>query len=150
MGALETPRNNQWNRAKNGENAMREATGHSPISDTSTGKKSPVMSPLDRARIARHQNRNLPVTIKTAYLDDDAWVELAQARGWKLPQKATPASSAGIAPWLKRLGLDKPKFRAWCGYSPAEWCKVNPNWSLRALVGLLLEDYGAEVQDGTV
>jgi hypothetical protein len=112
-------------------------------SNTSLAQILPQMSPLERARLVQRQKRSLPVTIKVDYLDDDAWIGLASARGWHLPQKNTVASSAGVAPWLKRMGLDKPKFRAWCGYSPAEWCKRNPTFSLRALVGLLMEDFAA-------
>jgi hypothetical protein len=124
---------------------MEGKTGHKTASQAFTPQNLAERGDLIKARSVRAAKRALPVTIKTDYLDDDAWVELAGARGWHLPQKNTVASSAGVAPWLKRMGLDKPKFGAWCGYSPAEWCKVNPNWSLRALVGLLLEDYAAEV-----
>jgi hypothetical protein len=129
-------------------NAMSEAPSRiSPFNAKDT-QESVIKSRLALAAAAKKLKRSLPVTIKTEYLDDDAWVELAQARGWHLPQKNTRASSAGVAPWLRRLGLDKPKFRIWCGYNPVGWCKQNPTWSLRALVGLLLEDFGSEVGNG--
>lgn len=117
-----------------------------PFSPTNVNTPSEFGKPssLARANAARALKRSQPVTIKTDYLDDDGWIELAAAHGWHLPQKKTRASSAGIAPWLIRLGLDKPKFRAWCGYSPAEWCVHNPTWSLRGLVGLLLEDFAPD------
>jgi hypothetical protein len=127
--------------AENVVNQTGHATGTFPLSQTKTMRESPEKSPLELARAARAAKRELPVSFKTEYLDDDGWIALVAANDWRLPQKNTPASSAGIAPWLTRLGIDKPKFRAWCGYNPAGWCAANPTWSLRALVGLLLEDF---------
>jgi hypothetical protein len=119
----------------------------SATSRADTPEKSTEMSPLERANAARARKRSLPVTIKTEYLDDDGWIELAAANGWRLPQKNTPASSAGIAPWLARLGIGKPEFREWCGWNPVGWCAHNPAFSLRALAGLLLEDFAPRAGD---
>jgi hypothetical protein len=85
----------------------------------------------------------IPAGMKTVYLDDAAWVELAQARGLKLPNLATAPTSGKIEHWLHRLCLTGRDFTAWCGFTPAGWIATNPTWSLRALVGLLLEDLPA-------
>jgi hypothetical protein len=73
-------------------------------------------------------------------LDDDNWKELARVRGISLPHKNTPCTRAKVAPYLKKLGISRQQFADWCGYkNPAEWVAKNPVFSLRALIGLLME-----------
>jgi hypothetical protein len=44
--------------------------------------------------------------------------------------------------WLHKLGISREQFYEWCGmHRPIEWHEKNPSWSLRAFVGLLLEEY---------
>jgi hypothetical protein len=43
--------------------------------------------------------------------------------------------------WLTRLGLDMAWFQQWTAFKTlAAWRHANPDWSLRAFVGLLLEE----------
>lgn len=43
--------------------------------------------------------------------------------------------------WLHRLGLDWPWFYGYTGFGqPEQWIQANPGWSLKAFVGLLLEE----------
>ena len=72
--------------------------------------------------------------------DDARWVELAAARGVRLPMHLALCTPGSIARFLHRLGLDGAWFRDWCGYNPAGWIAKNPRWSLRALIGIILEE----------
>lgn len=100
------------------------------------------LAALEKARQAPRGPRKPTATMKTEYLDDAQWVDLATARGLKLPNLATACTQAAVAPWLKRLGISRDEFTRWSGYqNPAAWSAANPTFSLRALVGLLLEDY---------
>ena len=79
-------------------------------------------------------------TIKTDWLEEDHWLALAYVRHMRLPDKYQPCDVTAIRHWLHKLGLKQPDFEAWAGYTPAEWMEHNPSFSLRATIGLLLED----------
>ncbi len=99
------------------------------------------LAALEMARQAPRVPRKPAASMKIEYLDDAHWVDLATARGLKLPNLATACTQAAVAPWLKRLGISRDEFTRWCGYrNPTAWSAANPTWSLRSLVGLLLED----------
>jgi hypothetical protein len=101
------------------------------------------LAALAKARLAkatRAKSTQEEKEMKVDYLDDDTWAELAALRGINLPHRTTKLTRAKAAPYLHKLGIDTTKFRAWCGYSNvATWAKKNPTFSLRALIGLLLE-----------
>ena len=82
----------------------------------------------------------LESNVRFDWPDDARWVELAAARGVRLPMRLALCTPASITRFLHRLGLDGAWFRKWSGYSPAEWIAMNERWSLRALVGLMLEE----------
>jgi hypothetical protein len=93
---------------------------------------------FERMQAGRAAARAKPVTFKTEFLDEDAWIELAHAASLRLPEKRTPATSASITKWSRKVGIGVSGFHTLSGLSPTEWCQRN-NWSLRGAVGLMLE-----------
>ncbi len=100
---------------------------------------------LAKARLAKTNRVSTPKTrtsLKTVYLDDEHWVELAATHGIKLPNRTIVPTQGKLAPYLTKLGISRKQFADWCGYAnPAEWIAKNSTFSLRALVGLLMEEF---------
>ena len=110
----------------------------------STTRQQQRLDALAKARLTKASRVNTPkvaTNLKTEYLDDDNWVELAKTHGINLPHKNTPCTQGKVSPYLTKLGISRKQFADWCGYAnPAEWITKNPTFSLRALVGLLMEE----------
>ncbi len=100
---------------------------------------------LTKARLVKTNRVNTPkvkTNLKTVYLDDEHWVELAATHGIKLPNRTVVPTQGKLASYLTKLGISRKQFADWCGYkNPAEWIERNKTWSLRALVGLLIESF---------
>lgn len=97
----------------------------------------------DDAGSPRHKAelRGSNATLRTNYLDDGYWLELASARGVRLPYTTTPCTTGGMEKWLRRVGLSVEWYRDWTGYDKlTEWIVRNPGFSLRAFVGQALEE----------
>ncbi len=110
-----------------------------------TTRQQQRLDALAKARLTRANHVNEPkstANLKTVYLDDAYWVELAEARGIKLPNRTTAPTQGKVSPYLTKLDISRKQFADWCGYkNPAEWIERNKTWSLRALIGLLLEEF---------
>ena len=120
----------------------------------------PTMTDDDRARYLAmtHEKTkaliaNLP-NMKTDWLDDETWQDMARDRGLKLPAMYLLPTPTAIRRWLRRLGMTNAEFREWGGYATLEdFARLNPRWPLRALVGILLEyvterDYARDLLRG--
>jgi len=69
------------------------------------------------------------------------WTELASKRGLRLPSSKTRCTRGGMEKWLRRLGLSTDWYREYTGFrSLSEWIAANPDWPLKAFVGLMLEE----------
>lgn len=68
------------------------------------------------------------------------WVSLARHAGLRLPQKATHLTTAGMEAWLRKLRIRPAAFLRWGGYKTlSDFIRLNPAWTLRSFVGLVLE-----------
>lgn len=77
--------------------------------------------------------------------DRNLWAELARKRGIRLPLWRMPNNPQGIRRRLKQLGWSVEEYLDWCGCRTlGEACALNPDWPLRAIVGLLLEEDEAQ------
>jgi hypothetical protein len=56
-----------------------------------------------------------------------------------LPKWDIRPSTDAILIWMDRVGVTEPRFVRVFGVSPAEFCQLNKDWPLRAVIGLLLE-----------
>jgi hypothetical protein len=86
--------------------------------------------------------------LRRDFLDEGEWKRLAKAAGIRLPQWQTPVTTAGMRRSLRKLGVSVKAYLAWSGETRlAEFAARNPDWPLRAWVGLVLEwrarGYGA-------
>lgn len=76
--------------------------------------------------------------------DAKYWLEMAFARGLRLPRVDTMPTSSSMEKWLHRLGLSVAWFRDWTGFPRlSDWIAANPAWGLRSFVGLMLEELDA-------
>lgn len=104
-------------------------------------------TPEARARMAavrakgaetRRARRAAPAIV---FMDEEHWVELARARGVRLPAPGVPITPAAMERWLRRLGMTTRQYLDWTGARTlAQFGAANPGWTLRAWVGLLLEE----------
>lgn len=68
------------------------------------------------------------------------WEKLAKAKGLRLPRWNTRCTPSPMGAWLKKLGISVNQHNEWGGFSTlGEWIDLNPDWPLRAWVGLMLE-----------
>jgi len=97
---------------------------------------------IETAKAARRTRKlaALQSNVRFDWPDDARWVDLATERGVRLPLRLALCTPASIARFLHRLGRDGAWFKKWSGYNPAGWIAMNPRWSLRAVVGLILEE----------
>ena len=98
----------------------------------------------DRARgqEQRKQRRAeaLALPLKRDFLDDETWKELASERGLRLPNWTFPPESKAMRRWLRKVKLPEKVYLEIMGYSKLEqFQELNPDWPLRAWVGVLLE-----------
>ena len=78
--------------------------------------------------------------MKTDYADEPLWLELAKARGIRLPQRGTPLTTARMKQMARLVGWTPEDYRQWSGFRTfAAFIEANPTWSARAFAGLLLE-----------
>jgi hypothetical protein len=107
---------------------------------------SPTPEMLDKARAARTagaaERAKHEELFKPSDTDDNIWAWLAKQRGFRLPQRGTAVTTAGIEKYLKLTGMSPTKFKMWHGFKGklGEWCHYNAHFSMRALAGLLLEE----------
>lgn len=92
-----------------------------------------------------------PPELRTNFSDDNYWHDLARARKLRLPLWRMRCSLGQMRKWLKKLELTSEDFCMWWLGMPngnvrlMDFSKANPDWPLRAWVGLMLE-YAKEIQ----
>ncbi len=79
--------------------------------------------------------------LRRDFLDAPHWTELARRYGVRLPQWWVPCTPTHMRRWLRRLGFSLAWYRDWSGDRDVTlFAERNPDWPLRAFVGLLLEE----------
>ena len=79
--------------------------------------------------------------LRTNFTDSEHWLELAQRHltSYDLPKWSEECSTDKMELWLARFDLDEKDYLKLTNTTLAEFRKLNPDWPLRAFVGLLLE-----------
>ena len=86
------------------------------------------------------------LNLRTDFLDDPHWQDLAREAGFRLPVWSTPCTPGTMTRWLKRCGLSVAWYREATGFdSLRQHINANPRWPLRAWVGLCLEEREASL-----
>ncbi len=87
-----------------------------------------------------------PVTTSPAvksfpkFAEDAFWCDLARKYYLRLPVRTLPADDEHMRKWLRKLRIREPEYLAMTGFKSLEdFRRLNPDWNLRAWVGLLLE-----------
>ena len=97
-----------------------------------------------RAAAATARAARKASALRTDFLDDPHWLDLAREAGFRLPVWGTPCTPAAMKRWLKRCGLDLAWFRESVGFRTVQQhIAANPRWPLRAWAGLCLEEWDA-------
>mgnify|MGYP001585988676 FL=1 len=77
--------------------------------------------------------------LKTEFKDDETWQELCEKTRYVLPNWDVTATPMNIRIWLNRLEIKEVDYREAMQTSIQDMISMNPDWRLRAFVGLLLE-----------
>ncbi len=122
----------------------------SPVSPEQRGgkrasRKPPVSTDAQRAagraKLAERRRNN---PYRKDFLDSDEWERMAHERGLRLPQWHIGPTPGRIQVWLRKLGISRTAFLEWGNFrSFGDFAALNPDWPMRALVGLLLEQLDA-------
>jgi len=126
---------------------------HSPhcskeaLSTPSERRAPPVSTPEQRANArAALAARRAACTLRRDFLDAGEWDCLAQAAGIRLPQWHQAPTPGAVERWLRRLGVSFASYREYSGDTTlATFSRLNPDWPLRAWVGMLLEGLSAGI-----
>lgn len=87
------------------------------------------------------------VIYRKAFQDDETWADLARRFYVRLPIWKTAPTDEAIRKWLRRFRITEKSYLNAAGYKELEdFRRLNPDWPLRAWVGMLLE-YVAERED---
>ena len=75
------------------------------------------------------------------FMDDEHWKELALRFGVLLPKWYVAPEVSKMRSWIRKLGLKERDYCEACGedWQLSDFAKLNPDWPLRAFVGILLE-----------
>ncbi len=78
---------------------------------------------------------------RTDFLDDEYWKELAREFNVTLPQWHIAPEKPKMRSWVRRLGINERNYKDACGdgWQYDDFAILNPDWPLRAFVGILLE-----------
>lgn len=85
--------------------------------------------------------------LRKDFSDDMTWVDLARRFYIRLPIWKTPVTEQAMRKWLRKFRVTEKEYLQATGYKElGDFMKLNPDWPLRAWVGLLLE-YVADRDD---
>ena len=102
----------------------------------------------EKSRLARQAKKEAAKSLKTEYIDDPAWLDMAKKYGVRLPNLTSPASEVKyIKRLMKKLGIDYKDWLEEEGYKRlVDFSKDNPEWTARAHCGLILEWYNEKME----
>ena len=77
---------------------------------------------------------------ETDFADSNLWLELAKERKLRLPLWRFPCTTGGMRKYLKKLNVSVDEYLEYSGEKILKvFPRNNPEWPLRAWVGLVLE-----------
>ncbi|MGH8756295.1 MAG: hypothetical protein ACREU0_10860 [Burkholderiales bacterium] len=97
---------------------------------------------LDLARKASEEKKQaaMALDLRNDFEDDEAWVQLAEDYGHRLPNWTYPPEPKTMRRWMRRLKVKEREYLGACEFVElGDFQRLNPRWPLRAWVGLLLE-----------
>ncbi len=87
------------------------------------------------------------MNLRNNFADEDTWLELAKRFYIRLPIWKTEPTDSAMQKWLRRFKVTERDYLMATGYTQlSDFRRLNPDWPLRAFVGVLLE-YVAERDD---
>ena len=78
--------------------------------------------------------------MKTDFADIPHWNELAAKQRYSLPGWDKPCTVEKMELWLDRLNISKALYKQRTNTTLEEFIELNPEWPLRAFIGLMMED----------
>jgi len=79
--------------------------------------------------------------MKTDFSDSPQWDDLARKHlsSYNLPKWDKPCTVEGMRRWLDRLNISESLYKKQTNTELKEFIELNPDWPLRAFIGLCLE-----------
>jgi hypothetical protein len=121
-----------------------------------------LLEKANEARVLQQAARRAS-SLRSDFEDEMIWRKLAKARGIRLPLWGKPVTPSAMRHRLKRLGISVADYLDWQGQGPIDprtglnrkatlkdFAMLNPDWPLRAWVGLLLESFPAATAEPAV
>ena len=116
---------------------------------SSHASKLPTFTPEMRAA-ANEKRRQRATSLRSDFPTDDEgeWLEMAKAAGIRLPPYGVPCTTGRMSDWLAKLGIPLDAYLDWMGAGLSgtetsaklsDFVKRNPDWPLKAWLGLVLE-----------
>lgn len=88
----------------------------------------------------RETKRRNAERLRHDFADMYEWEGLAHQYGVRQPHLIQPVTTGAITRWCRKLGVSLASYREWWGGSSLrDFQQQNPDWPLRAWVGLVLE-----------
>lgn len=79
-------------------------------------------------------------SLRREFADDEHWATLAKSLYVRLPLYGTKPTDEAIRRWLRKFRVSEKDYLGATGYAAiADFREHNPDWPLRAFVGLLIE-----------
>lgn len=90
--------------------------------------------------MAIHRARRMPVELRVDFTEDLRWIELARDQKIRLPLWRMPITTGGMRKYLKKLDIQVEDYLSDNNEKTLRhFGNMNPDWPLRAWVGLQLE-----------
>jgi hypothetical protein len=122
---------------------MIEPRWHCDANQNVAARSTAILAKATAAAAVARQARKAS-NLRTDFLDEPHWVDLAREAGFRLPVWGTPCTPGAMTRWLKRCGLSVAWYREATGFtSLRQHITANPRWPLRAWAGLCLEEWEA-------
>ena len=78
-------------------------------------------------------------SLRQDFLTAPYWLELAKKYGVRLPAWGIAPTISNMRTWLHKVGISQPEYESYYNEKLGDFLVQNPEWPLRAWVGLVLE-----------
>jgi hypothetical protein len=125
------------------------AKQQNPAVTTEEERNTRLAAVRSKAATARAANaaRRKASRLRRDFLDEPTWRKLASERGVRLPPWGEPVTPGAMRRWLKKLSWTVSRYLASTAeITLSDFRSGNPDWPLRAWVGLVLEHLDHELK----
>ena len=87
------------------------------------------------------EKHGITLRLEAGFTDAKGWDDLAEKHitRFNLPAWELPCTEVDMDLWMGRLDISLEEFLNYTNTDCEDWIALNPNWPLRAFIGILLE-----------